>query len=454
VASGGTAGAVGAFGDPAFTSHYYRYFGNGTPGSFPTGTPGGPGVPLSPGGTMGGIPIPLPVTIVGGAVPMPGVQLPNTQAGPYAPMTDPTNPALTNPVPGGRGGVPFTFAQGGAVPIIAHAGEHVLTAKDVGAMGGQGGVYSFRHSLHSRSGGPDDTSPGVPSWDQYQGTDWASRVPYPNRDQRIAVSPDQWWGGPGGPSSFAGGGPIPAAPPMPPPPPPPVVPLPPPPPPSIVEIAKPLDVPHIGPSPLGPGPGNTPPPDGGPGALPDVGGVGAPSGSGGGIGPGGGGLLGTAESAAITAGALAIDSLAPGAGEAAAVAAQIGIQEMNRAIKAAGQYAGIAVGGLMETFLPTGASELAASSWLTKIGGGLIGATPQLPNTAGKASTAVPELTPEQASAQTLPPFRDQHTGTGPPPGPQVNVIYNNNNVSDTANGERDLSYLLNRMLAPTPAAR
>jgi hypothetical protein len=160
------------------------------------------------------------------------------------------------------------------------------------------------------------------------------------------------------------------------------------------------------------------------------------------------------EQAAITAGAMAIDSQAPGAGQAAALVAQIGIQEMNRAIKQMGQYAGIAVGGLMETFLPAGASELASSSWVTKLAGGLLGAVPQIPNTAGKAPTPVPELTPEQASAQTLPPFRDQHTGTGPPPGPQINVTYNNNNVTDTANGERGLSYLLQQMYAPTPAAR
>jgi hypothetical protein len=181
---------------------------------------------------------------------------------------------------------------------------------------------------------------------------------------------------------------------------------------------------------------------------------GAPAGSGPGIGPSGSGILGIAEQAAVTGISLGVDAIAPGAGQAAAIAAQIGMQEINRAIKAAGQYAGIAVGGLMETFLPAGGSELAANNWITRIAGGMLGAVPQLPNTAGKAPTPVPELTPEQASAQTLPPFRDQHTGTGPPPGPQVNVIYNNNNVTDTANGERGLSYLLERMYAPTPAAR
>lgn len=33
-------------------------------------------------------------------------------------------------------------------------GEHVLTAKDVQALGGQGGVYAFRNALHRRDGGP------------------------------------------------------------------------------------------------------------------------------------------------------------------------------------------------------------------------------------------------------------------------------------------------------------
>lgn len=45
------------------------------------------------------------------------------------------------------------FSSGGAVPIIAHAGEHVLTADDVNAMGGQGAVYNFRKALHYEQGG-------------------------------------------------------------------------------------------------------------------------------------------------------------------------------------------------------------------------------------------------------------------------------------------------------------
>ncbi len=46
-----------------------------------------------------------------------------------------------------------SYEQGGAIPIMAHAGEHVLTADDVSAMGGQQGVYNFRNALHYATGG-------------------------------------------------------------------------------------------------------------------------------------------------------------------------------------------------------------------------------------------------------------------------------------------------------------
>jgi hypothetical protein len=44
------------------------------------------------------------------------------------------------------------FAQGGEVMAKLHEGEHVLTADDVGAMGGQGNVYAFRDALHKGLG--------------------------------------------------------------------------------------------------------------------------------------------------------------------------------------------------------------------------------------------------------------------------------------------------------------
>ena len=106
-------------------------------------------------------------------------------------------------------------------------------------------------------------------------------------------------------------------------------------------------------------------------------------GGGGGIGMGG--LPMAAISSAISAGGLAIDAMAPGAGQAAAAAAQIGIQLANRAIKYGGQTAGIGVSGLLETFVPAGDNPKASigNSWLGKIAGGIASAAPVLPNMAG-----------------------------------------------------------------------
>jgi hypothetical protein len=49
----------------------------------------------------------------------------------------------------GGGDVPGS----GAVPIIAHGGEHVLSAADVNAMGGQDAVNAWRNALHYDDGG-------------------------------------------------------------------------------------------------------------------------------------------------------------------------------------------------------------------------------------------------------------------------------------------------------------
>jgi TP901 family phage tail tape measure protein len=57
----------------------------------------------------------------------------------------------------GRAGGGAIFGAGGptsdVIPIWASNGEHVLTASDVTAMGGQGGVYTFRKALHRADGG-------------------------------------------------------------------------------------------------------------------------------------------------------------------------------------------------------------------------------------------------------------------------------------------------------------
>lgn len=110
--------------------------------------------------------------------------------------------------------------------------------------------------------------------------------------------------------------------------------------------------------------------------------------------------MGAASSAAGLAVSGAAMGMDGGAGGAAASAAmQIGVQEINRAIGYAGQVAGIAASGLMETFLPMGSSDVAQNNWLTKIVGGIVGAKPVMPNVAGGSGKQNPKgLTPEQAA--------------------------------------------------------
>jgi hypothetical protein len=119
--------------------------------------------------------------------------------------------------------------------------------------------------------------------------------------------------------------------------------------------------------------------------------VGPPTGTGaGGVGITPGGTVDTALN--LAAGAF------PGVGQAAATGVKLG----SRAIQYAGQLAGIGVEGLMQTFLPSGGSELANNGWFTRILGGIAGALPAIPNVAGQqgGKTAPPPLTPEQAFAQ------------------------------------------------------
>lgn len=115
--------------------------------------------------------------------------------------------------------------------------------------------------------------------------------------------------------------------------------------------------------------------------------------SSGGIGFGGSGLIGAASQAASMAGmaaSLGAGGMDGGAGGAvASVAAQIGIQELQRGIAAMGQYAGNAVGGLMETFsLNDSALGDPSKSWLGKLVGVAAGVRPALPNSAGKEGGA------------------------------------------------------------------
>lgn len=161
-------------------------------------------------------------------------------------------------------------------------------------------------------------------------------------------------------------------------------------------------------------------------------------------GPGGGGFAGIGgmpmglAQTAIQLGSLAIDSQAPGAGQAAAAAAQVGIQLANRTAGYIGQAAAIGVGGLMQTMLPNN-SELAdpTNSWMGRIAAGFAGARPALPNMAGgageeappdqqnPAGESQPPQTPEEAQKQAA-----QQNGGGQK-GPMVNVENMNNYSND-----------------------
>lgn len=168
----------------------------------------------------------------------------------------------------------------------------------------------------------------------------------------------------------------------------------------------------------------------------------------------GGGLFG----AAVSAGALAADAFAPGSG----AAVQIAGQEIQRAIKFGGQAAAIGIGGLLDTFLPFGGSDLAQNNWITKIAGGFAAVQPQIPNIAGK-SASVDQMNKQQeqqpglgsAAGQTMPPPVSSGRGSGPAPGPGgpavVNHITYNNNGAANAPSVNDLSNHLTRQYQSLP---
>lgn len=153
-----------------------------------------------------------------------------------------------------------------------------------------------------------------------------------------------------------------------------------------------------------------------------IGGVEPASGTGaGGVGITPGGTIDTA----IGMAASAADIFAPGAGQAA----QTGIKLANRAIQFGGQAAGIGVMGAMDALLPTGGSELANKSWLTKALGGLAGAAPAIPNVAGK-KTAPPNPNQSDPNAQ----------GGGGQGGDTTNITVNNNRATEDGTG-RDIDF-------------
>jgi hypothetical protein len=233
------------------------------------------------------------------------------------------------------------------IPAMLSRGEHVLTAEDVQALGGQAGVYAMRAALHygiGGAGGAPMKPPPIP--------------PPPPRPPAPAPKPAAagfgaaqraMGAGPGGPGGSAGTG--------------------------IMSHLPPGATPG---APIAPGPPGSPQRAGFDAAKSRIGGgdpVGIP---GGGAAPAGG-LAGTLTSAA----SMAADMFAPGSG----AAVQIASQEIQRAIKFGAQATGIIAGGLMDTFLPFGGSELANNNWVTRIGGAFAGVAPQIPNIAGKSAS-------------------------------------------------------------------
>jgi hypothetical protein len=76
-------------------------------------------------------------------------------------------------------------AKSDSIPAMLSNGEHVLTADDVNAMGGQNGVYAFRQALHRAGGGeiPTAAVPYDPNTTQGPTGNWVG-------NRRIL-----WWGG-------------------------------------------------------------------------------------------------------------------------------------------------------------------------------------------------------------------------------------------------------------------
>jgi Transglycosylase-like domain/Phage-related minor tail protein/Peptidase_C39 like family len=95
-----------------------------------------------------------------------------------------------------------------------------------------------------------------------------------------------------------------------------------------------------------------------------------------------GGKVGITPGGSIDSAIGAAAGMFPGMG----MGAQLAEKEANRAIQFGGQVAGIAAQGALDTFIPWGGSKLASQNWATKVIGGIAGAKPALPNTAGTAA--------------------------------------------------------------------
>lgn len=101
-----------------------------------------------------------------------------------------------------------------------------------------------------------------------------------------------------------------------------------------------------------------------------------------------GGIIGSLEGAASQGASMGVDMMAPGAGQAAGAAMQIGFQELNRAASYGAQAAGIAAKGLLEAFTVNSSST--GGDWAQTIPGrllsGIAGVRPTQ-NSAGQTQT-------------------------------------------------------------------
>lgn len=129
----------------------------------------------------------------------------------------------------------------------------------------------------------------------------------------------------------------------------------------------------------------------------------------------GGGLLGAAEGAASQGGAMALDSMAPGAGQAAGAAMQLLFQEANRAAAYGAQATGILTEGIVEALTP----DTGGSDWATTIPGrvlmGVSGVRPSQPNTAGNTQPPLPGGSGQGAGGSSV-------SGGGQPYGDQIGM--------------------------------
>jgi hypothetical protein len=375
VASGGTAGAAGAWGDPTFTSHYYRPFGPGAPSALGAGGAAMSGatpvfVVNMPGGGGGGFGAALGGGFGGAAPAVDGSGSPTGAAaavggGGYAPLspTELTGTGLTSPRPLGS----------------TTAGPTALRPTTIGGAGGgssAGAGSPLGMGIGPAGGGISDGIPLLGGG----GTGTGIGPGVAGLPQSLSFGAA---GGPAAPSQSVAGG--------------------------------------------------------------RAWGQGTPASGGLGF---GGGLIGLAGGAVSGAAGLATSGAAMGmdggmGGAAASAVAQIGIQEIQRAAGAVGQYAGAAVGGLMETFsLNDSALGDPSRSWLGKIAGAAAGVRPALPNAAGaegggqnqnmaeggkeKKDQPPGPLTPEQADATKA---ADAEKGGGS--GGTTNTVNNNVNVTN-----------------------